>query len=203
MKKEFKFGTCTVPDGKKGPWTIDTFTIPKNDPLLFMSNFRAARDGNAYAMVHPGTYKRLRHEKRGCVMSNTDMEIYTNVEGYKAATGRVIINGLGLGMLLEGILSKPDVTYVRVIEIDQDVIDLVGPHFTKDKRVEIIQADAYEYRPKVGEKFDYAWHDIWDAISSDNLVLMAALGRRYNKRVAAAQGFWAREQIRADQRRYR
>ncbi len=203
MKDTFKLGTCTVPDGKRGPWTIDTFTIPKKDLSLMMSNFRAARDGNAYAMINPGTYKRLRHEKRGCVMSNTDMEIYTNYDAYRLATGRVLVNGLGLGMLLEGILSKPDVTYVRVIEIDKDVIELVGPHFTKDPRVEIVCADAYEYRPKVGERFDYAWHDIWDSITEDNLPLMAKLGRRYNKRIVAAQGFWAREQIYADRRRWR
>ncbi len=199
MKKPFVFGTCTVPDGKCGPWTIDTKTISEHEVLLF--NMRAARD-NPISIIRPGTFKRLRHEKRGVVMSNTRMEVLTNIDAYHAATGRVLINGLGLGMLLEGILTKPDVTHVRVIEIDPDVIALVGPHFKEDKRVEIIQADAYEYRPAKGERFNYVWHDIWDFIGADNLPLMAHLGRRYGKRVSDAQGFWGRDVIRADQRRY-
>ena len=201
MKDRFRFGTCTVPNGKKGPWTIDEFEV-KDGPELAMANFRSLRDDRGYSYLEPGKFKRLRHENRGVVMSNTRMEVHSNWDAFSKATGRVLINGLGLGMLLEGILSKPCVTYVRVIEVDQDVIDLVGPHFTKDPRVEIICADAYEYRPAVGERFDYAWHDIWDSITEDNLPLMAKLGRRYGKRVANAQGFWARDQIYAQKRRW-
>jgi spermidine synthase len=200
MKKEFKFGTCTVPDGERGLWTIDQFTISKDEARAF--NLRKIMSGRGIAMVDPGTYKRLRHKTRGTVMSNTPFEVRTNYDVFIRAKGRVLINGLGLGMVLEGILSKPEVTYVRVIEIEEDVIKLVGPHFAKDKRVEIINADAYEYRPAVGERFDYVWHDIWDFIGGDNAVLMAQLGRRYNKRVCDASGFWGRDIMRADRRRY-
>jgi hypothetical protein len=202
MKMEFKFGTVTVPDGQKGDWRVSTFTVlPEKDNLgLFMSNFRAIRDGNAFAVVHPGTYKRLTHKTRGVIMSNTPMEVRTNIDAYFAAKGRVLINGLGLGMLLEGILHKPDVTYVRVIEAEQDVIDLVGPHFANDPRVEIVKADAYTYKPAKGEKFDYVWHDIWDEISADNLPKMATLNRKY-ARAAEAQGTWSREQVRRMERR--
>lgn len=202
MSTEFKFGTCSVPCGKMGPWTIDTVKIDRGDAVMF--NLRAAQDGNAWACVHPGTFKRLRHKDRGVVMSNTRMEIITNYEAYNKATGRVLINGLGLGMVLEGILSKPDVKFVRVVEIDPDVIALVGPHFASEVRkgrLDIVMADAYDYRPEKGERFNYVWHDIWDFIGDDNLPLMAHLGRRYNKRVADAQGFWAREQIYANRRR--
>lgn len=197
----FKLGTVSVPDGTKGDWVIDTFEI-KDDSAMMIYNLRAVRDGHAALMVRPGTYRRLRHKERGIVMTNTPMEVRTNREAFDAATGRVLINGLGLGMLLEAILSKPDVTYVRVIEIEQDVIDLVGPTFAHDPRVEIIHADAMEYKPGKGEHFDYVWHDIWDELSSDNLPDMAKLGRRYGKRVAAGQGWWARDFVRAEQRRW-
>lgn len=196
----FEFGTCTVPDGAKGNWTIDTFTI-EDDFDMRMYNMRAICDGHGYLCVRPGTYRRLRRGKT-IVMTNTPMEVMTNREAYNRATGRVLINGLGLGMLLEAILSKPDVTYVRVIEKEQDVIDLVGPHFAHDPRVEIVCADALEYKPEKGEHFDFAWHDIWDTIGEDNLPEMATLGRRYGKRRCADQGWWAREQIRADKRKW-
>lgn len=41
---KFKFGTVTVPDGKRGDWEISTFTLTDSDVL--MGNLRAMRDGN-------------------------------------------------------------------------------------------------------------------------------------------------------------
>lgn len=196
----FELGTCTVPDGERGDWKIDTFTVTEDQARL--ESMRAICGGRGYAAIRAGTYRRLTHNRRGVVMSNTRMEVMTNMDAYIAATGRVLINGLGLGMLLEAILSKPDVTYVRVIEKEPDVIALVGPHFADDPRVEIVQADALTYAPAKGEAFDYAWHDIWDAICEDNLAEMATLGRRYGKRRAARQGWWARDIIKMDQRRF-
>lgn len=196
MKSEdnFKLGTCTVPDGEKGPWKISTFTLTDDD--VRRDNFRNALNGCSFMNCRAGTYKRL---TRGgtVVMSNTPMEINTNYVAYRKATGRVLLNGLGMGMLLEAILSKPDVEYVRVIEVSQDLIDLVGPHFANDKRVEIICADAMEYTPEKGEHFDYAWHDIWDEITEDNLPSMATLGRRYGKRRCSDQDHWCRDIIRS------
>ena len=191
----FVFGTTTVPDGKRGPWTIDTFTITPKDAReynvgLIMSFSPTDR------WIQAGTYRRLHHKTRGVVMSNTPWEVQTNSKAFSMATGNVLINGLGLGMLLEGILTKADVKHVRIIEIDPDVIALTGPHFAKDKRVEIINADAYEYKPAKGEFFDFAWHDIWDRAEPENFPFMAKLGRRYNKHVAAAQDFWMRDKLR-------
>lgn len=195
----FKFGTVTVPDGQRGDWRIDTFTLTESNVLL--DNLRHIRDGNPEMVCPAGTYKRLTHKKRGCIMSNTRMEIITAREAFNDATGRVLINGLGLGMVLEGVLSKPDVTFVRVIEFDADVIALVGPHFVNDPRVEIVHADAYAYTPAKGERFDYVWHDIWDDISIDNLPLMAKLTRKYARK-AAKQGVWSRKQALREKRRY-
>lgn len=196
---DFKLGTCTVPDGVSGNWEISTFEVTEADAR--MNNMRAMFSRNAVMMISSGTYRRLTCKGRGVIMSNTPMEIRTNRDAYNRATGRVLINGLGMGMLLEAILSKPDVTYVRVIEIEQDVINLTAPHFADDPRVEIIHADAMTYKPAKGEKFDYAWHDIWDDICADNLTDMAKLSRRYNKRVCTQQDHWARAEIRANMRR--
>ena len=196
---KFRFGTVTVPDGERGLWKISTFTLTDDD--VWLANMRALRDGTPEWVCNPGTYKRLTHKKRGCIMSNTRMEIITAREAYDEATGRVLINGLGLGMVLEGVLAKPDVTFVRVIEFDEDVIALVGPHFANDPRVEIVHADAYEYKPGKDERFDYVWHDIWDDVSPDNLPLMAKLCRKYGRK-ATKQGVWSRKQARREQRRY-
>lgn len=188
-----KLGLCSVPCGTRGPWTIDEFEIKRGDSDFFALAY------NPEMYCPPGKYKRLLHKDRGVVMSNTRMERNSNWEAYRAATGRVLINGLGLGMLLEAILQKPDVTYVRVVEIDADVIALVGPHFA-DPRVEIIQADAMTYRPAAGERFNFVWHDIWDDISVGNFPAMNKLVRSY-VRFADKQGCWSRDMVRRDLRR--
>jgi hypothetical protein len=193
----FRFGTVTVPDGSKGPWRVISFTITEEETRSLWNIRNALR--NPAMIVRAGTFKRLTHDRRGVIMSNTRMEVNTAYEAFHDATGRVLINGLGLGMVLEGILSKPEVEYVRVVELDQDVIDLVGPHFKNDKRVEIICADAYTYRPAKGEKFDYVWHDIWDDINEENLPLMAKLTRGYS-RFAVKQGVWSRDMCRRQRR---
>lgn len=195
----FRLGQCSVPDGKSGDWTVSTFELTEKDVALDNLSFTFA--GQGWMCCRAGVYRKLTCKGRGVIMSNTPMEVRTNYDAYRLATGRVLINGLGLGMLLEGILSKPDVTYVRVIEFEEDVIKLVGPTYLKDKRVEIIHADAYFYSPAKGEKFDYVWHDIWDTINGENLPLMAKLTRRYGRR-AEKQGVWSRDMIRADARRY-
>jgi len=199
MKDGFKFGTVSVPDGESGLWRVDTIVATPDSVL--MNNLRALRNGTPEMVMEPGTYRRLLHKTRGVVMSNTRMEILTALEAYRNSTGRVLVNGLGLGMILEGILSKQDVEYVRVIELEEDVIKLVGPTFANDCRVEIIQADAYEYKPAKGEEFDYVWHDIWDTISTENLPDMTRLVRKYQRR-APMQGVWSRDLARREKRRW-
>ena len=196
----FEFGMVSVPDGTCGDWSVETFSISAEEARF--SNMRAAFGGRAYAMVSPGTYKRLVHERRGVVMSNTPMEVNQARSAYRQATGRILVNGLGLGMILEGMLSKPVVTAVRVVEIDADVLELVGSHFHSDPRVELVHADAYSYSPAKGERFDYVWHDIWDQITPDNLPLMTKLTRKYARRTER-QAAWAREECRMHARRGR
>jgi hypothetical protein len=183
-----------VPDGERGDWKVETFEIDKEAAKLF--NLRAMINRRPIQQVVPGVYKRLTHRTRGVIMSNTRFEIITNADAYIHAKGRVLINGLGLGMLLSAILSKPDVTYVRVIEIEPDVIALVGPTFAGDPRVEILQADALEYRPARGERFDFVWHDIWGFTGADMIPTMSALKRRYS-RLCEKQAAWTEHEARS------
>lgn len=161
------------PDGVCGDFRIETFSVSKQE-----SAFSGLRRGD---YVPEGSYKRLMRG-RTVVMSNTRMEINTNYDFVRQANGKVLINGLGLGMILAAILTKPEVTEVTVVEKFQEVITLVGPTFSHDPRVKIIHADALEYKPPKGEKFDCVYHDIWDYICSDNLTEMSLLHRRYGKR---------------------
>ena len=71
-------------------------------------------------------------------------------------------------MVLAAVLKKPDVTDVTVVEIDQDVIDLVGSTYAGDRRLAIVNADAFTYQPPEGQRYGMVWHDIWDGIRTAN-----------------------------------
>jgi len=185
----------TTPDGRCGPWAIQTFEVDPHGAAMF--NARLARKGTDPAFfVVPGKYKRLIHDKRGTVMSNTPMEVWTNSDFIKAAKGVVLINGLGLGMVLHAIMDKAEVTRVVVVERELDVIALTAPHFRDhlaSGRLTIVHADAFKHRPPRGEKYDVVWHDIWDTISDENTYEMLKLRLKYAKR-AKLQLCWAEDE---------
>jgi len=188
--RRISIGECNVPCGEQGSAEVDE-TIVTEEEAAF-SQLRAAVTGRAYESCKAGIYKRLLIYGI-LVMSNTPMECDACRDFVERAEGRVLINGLGLGMVLTAVLKKPDVTFVRVIEKNADVIALVAPSF-HDPRLEIIHADALEYKPARGEKYDAVWHDIWNDICSDNLEEMNLLHRRYARR-SGWQGSWSRDMI--------
>lgn len=175
-----------VTEGESGPWRIRSFSLTENDAMW--ENIKFALRGRRWKdfMVKPATYTKLVHQERGVVMSNTPMEVTTNLPFIKRARGRVLINGLGLGMVLRAVLDKPEVTWVTVYEIDQDVIDLVGAAFLKDVdagRLSIRRGNCLKHEPLPTEFYDIAWHDVWDTISDLNLPEMQALRLKWKERV--------------------
>lgn len=188
---------CEVPDGTCGKWAVQTFTVSEDQARL--ENMRHLFAGAGWAAVSPGTYKRLTCPG-GVMMSNTPMELRTNLWIIRKARGRVLINGLGLGCVLTAILKKPEVKEVWVVEKEPEVIGLVWPTFASDPRCKLIEADALEYRPPKGVRFDVVWHDLWLTICSDNLEQMKKLHRRYG-RLCDEQASWCRNVI--EQRRQR
>lgn len=183
-------GHVSTQDGNSGAWSVETFDVSKDQSEMTL--LRMAMSGRPGDYIPPGTYKRL---SRGAVvvMSNTPMEIRSNRAIVRAARGDVLINGLGLGMVLEAVLAKPDVSSVTVVEKSADVIALVGPTFAREPRVTIVHDDALDYAPPRGRSFDAVWHDIWDYICADNLGDMKRLHRRYGRRSIWQQS-WMRDE---------
>jgi spermidine synthase len=89
------------------------------------------------------------------MMSDTNMERRSNWQVKDNAHGRVLIAGLGIGMILHPILDPTraiisrragealqPVEHVTVVELNQDVIDLVAPSLARyGDRVTIVKAD--------------------------------------------------------------
>jgi len=85
--------------------------------------------------------------------------------------GDVVTFGLGLGYFAYMASNKSNVQHVTVVERDVEVIRLfnqyIFPQFKHKEKVEIIEADAFEYAEKrmPAEKFDYAFVDLWHDVS--------------------------------------
>lgn len=190
-----------VPEGKQGGFAVERFTVSEDGSRL--DALRSAMHGSS-RHVPPGTYTRLASTRgwRDVIMSDTPDEIRDHYEPISRANGKCLVNGLGLGVVANGMLKNPNVVSVTCIEISPDVIALVAPHWKSrwGDRFQVICADAMEWKPPKWAVFDIVWHDIWPGICSDNLSQMATLHRRYAQK-CGWQGSWGKELCRSARRR--
>jgi hypothetical protein len=217
-----------LPEGTSGDWSIERFEVGKQDAS--MERIRSVVTGSN-RLVREGHYTMLKcgHQT---IMSDTSDEIRDHMGAVAEAErhgGHVLINGLGLGMVAAAILNaelhceecsgyphrggctcepvaskRYTVDKVTVIENSPDVIALVGPTLKEryGDRLEIIEADAFTYKPPKGIKYSVVWHDIWPDLCEDNLKGMGTLHRRYGRR-CDWQGSWGKELLQYHRRRDR
>lgn len=193
-----------VPEGRIGNWAIERFTIGEKDAEF--ANVKSLFSGGC-THYHPGTYTRLISKASphcSPLMSDTVDEILDHLSVIREAHGQVLINGLGLGVVLQAMLRKPEVEHVTVIEYSPDIIALVEPHYRKmfGDKFTIIQADAFTWEPPKGKRYDVVWHDIWGDYNTELLPQMTKLHRKYGKR-CGWQGSWKREYLLYMKRRER
>lgn len=77
--------------------------------------------------------------------------------------GRVLVAGLGLGLVTHELLNNIDIDSITVIEKNRDVIDLIYPLLPKAEGVKfkIINKDFYDFVHESEEDFDRIIVDIW------------------------------------------
>lgn len=138
-------------DGKSGDFELSHFEIGEN---------------NLHAMLHGipcGKFVRLLHRGE-VIMSDTDMEKRTNANFVRNAHGKVLIGGLGIGLILLAIQDNSEVEKIVVVEKHKEVIDLVKDQLSLNEKVEVVNADVWEYTPT--EKFNTIYMDIWNYINT-------------------------------------
>lgn len=186
-----------VPEGTDGDWSVERFTVSEQEASFH--NLREAINFRRRT-VSPGTYTRLTH-KGAVVMSDTSMEICDHWEPVRKAMRYasrskidVLVNGLGLGVVIQAVLDLPKVRQVTVVEKSPAVLRLVKPHYMDrygEKRLSVVCADALTWKPLVNQRYAVVWHDIWTNICGENLPDMHKLHRKYGRR-CDWQGSWCR-----------
>jgi hypothetical protein len=189
-----------LPEGHSGNVEIRHMVIDKRTSEF--TALRAAFNPGRDLHVSEGRYAQL-FVGGGIMMSDTDMEKRSNTSVCNHATGRVLIAGLGLGMIIHPIAKKPDVESITIVEMSPDVIKLVAPSLPE--KAEVVEGDIFKWTPAKGAKFSTIYFDIWPDISTDNLAAMAKLHRRFArfKAPGAWMESWQRGRLQTHRRRER
>lgn len=151
--------------GRRGDWSIEPFSVTAEEATQYKLNSKR-RDSKLVA----GHYVRL--IERGMVwMSNTPDEYEDHREFIRDARGRVLVVGLGMGLVIRELLDKKTVDCVTVVEKEFDVISMVAPALMKKygARFNLVCCDLWSWwpAPHTYGRFDCAWIDVWPDYSVD------------------------------------
>lgn len=102
-------------------------------------------------------------------MSLTPMEIFSLRAGTRRAKGDVVVAGLGLGHQLIEVSKRKKVRRLRLIEIDQGLIDWIMPRIRPHlaQEVEVITANVYEVLPTLSA--DVALIDVFPRYGNNDI----------------------------------
>lgn len=115
---------------------------------------------------------RIREEYKHKWLYHNEIEVTNSLDDtvfYKLpidnSTGKVLLSGLGLGILPNTLAKLDKIESILVVEKSSEVIAMIEPYILSDK-ITIINQDILEYIPE--EEFDYAFIDIWSQDNKDN-----------------------------------
>ncbi len=153
---------------------IDACRVPETVPCCHRGIWEIRRQDVKYAyrkylgqypsmtVLLKTTMATLHLDHGDVVMEDSERELKRHLPILLAAKGRILVSGLGLGCVVRGLLANPHVQHIDVVEIDDTILDLVGPEFRDNGRVTLHHADALKIKWPRGKRWDFAWHDIHD-----------------------------------------
>lgn len=146
--------------GKSGSFTVERAVVEGSTPIVgFRQAILRGLPPVTAKLAGPLTYHRLVED--GAVWM-TDLPEELNQIGELVETlrprGRVLVGGLGLGVLAKAVANRSTVEQVTVIELSEDVINLCTP---KHAPYTVVQADIATYLAEHEEPFDFYLLDTW------------------------------------------
>ena len=85
---------------------------------------------------------------------------------------KVLVAGLGLTLVDQHLALRKDIVKIKIVELNEEVIEMVAPHLPKDERFEVVHGDFFEVLPQLaagGEEYDTIIMDIWTGEDSESL----------------------------------
>lgn len=97
------------------------------------------------------------------VMIDDPLQWYGMQDLARHCKGKVMLGGLGMGLILHALQDNRDVTEIHIIENNCDVIELMFDNLPKDPKWKIIPEDVYLYLDHYarGQKYDTVVLDTW------------------------------------------
>ena len=117
------------------------------------------------------------------IMSSGDGEMMTNKPFVDNCYGDVLTFGLGLGMIIFPLLNDPQITSIKIVELNQDIIDYIGniiKQYDVNNKVTLELGDAntyYLFNNTIN--YDYIYFDIFSKITIDTFEDMKRLTNLY------------------------
>lgn len=137
-------------------------------------------------------------------MSITPSEIDSMEKEINEASGKVITFGLGLGYYAYMVSLKDDVSEVKIVEKDKEIIKLflnyILPQFEYKEKIKVIEDDAFNYLTKNEMNSDYAYFDLWHS-PNDGLPMYLKIKEYENRYPHTKFTYWLKESILALYRR--
>ena len=75
--------------------------------------------------------------------------------------GSVLVAGLGMGLILHHLVKRNDITQIKVIEIDPEIVNFIKPYIPKDPRITIEIDNYFNYVILTKENYDNVIIDLW------------------------------------------
>lgn len=182
-----------------GDWEVYKFEVDDIGAFLHNNNeFDIGKwivPGSYTGLLWHGNPDKERFPEGQIIMSDTPSEILDHLEFIDRAYGRVLINGLGLGMVSHALLREDKescIEHIDIVEYNQEVIDLVGHYFKDNPKVTIHHADAFTIEWPADAYWHCVWHDIWYTINPDDYKEQTELIQKY-EHCSLWQDAWMRK----------
>lgn len=196
------FQNIKIEPSTRGKWKLTTGTLRPLEAFVFR-DFLLTPDRRMIPQVGffnvPYTFPAVLEDGREW-MTLQPNEMATTAPAVRAAKGRVVTFGLGLGYFAYHASEKADVESVTVVDISRDVIELfqerILPQFPHREKIHLVCEDAFSFADtKLAGNFDFVFADIWhDAGDGKELYLRM---REYEKKCPDTTfTYWLEDTIR-------
>jgi hypothetical protein len=168
-------GLLDIPEGRVGDFSVKHMHHDAGSLLQTVSTrtlMYGGHNGHTVSYDHPTRWHELL-EGKGRWTSDLPIEQFQQRASIVGFRGRVLVGGLGLGVVVRMLAANKNVSQIDVVEKSPEVIALVGDHVKQDDpRIAIHEgalgqflwdhgSGTHWWARKGGPEWHYAFFDIW------------------------------------------